>query len=573
MISKPAAFKARPLTVSGLVIAMMAELGAGGASAQGIFRLPRPGDERPELPDFDASTPRPDTLLPPLTLPHDRDTGSAAAGARVRIKRFRFTGNSALTGRELQDIVAPYAGRELSHSDLQDLRDAITRAYIERGYVSSGAVIPAQSVADGELEIRLVEGRLGDIQVSTDGLFRSEYFRERIAARIGAVVNINELERTIQVLQRDRRVRRLSAKLLPTDEPGRSRLVLDVEENPAQHVALRAANDLPPTVGGESGAMRFVHDNVTGRGDSFGLTATNSRGFQELDAGYSVPLNARDTRFGLRLRLNQNRLTEKLLKPLRIEGRFVHVGIELAHPLRQEIDENLDLFGRFEYRQTTTTLLGERFSFAPGQKDGRARVAVARLGVDWIRRSRNQVLAMRGTLSVGLDLLGATINSGDIPDGRFESLLIQAQWARRFPWRNVQLIARVDAQLSGDPLLGLEQFAYGGMSTVRGYRQNERVLDNAVVGSVEARLPLALERFRVGRAQLAAFVDAGNGWNEDRRSLSPHTLVGAGLGLLWDYRDSVAARFYWAQSLRDVDRVGEHDKQDEGVHFDVEVRW
>jgi hemolysin activation/secretion protein len=68
------------------------------------------------------------------------------------------------------------------------------------------------------------------------------------------------------------------------------------------------------------------------------------------------------------------------------------------------------------------------------------------------------------------------------------------------------LIARVGAQLTPDSLLPLEQFSIGGIDTVRGYRQNQRVGDNGLVGSLEVALPIVRDRKGIGVIQLAPFL-------------------------------------------------------------------
>jgi hemolysin activation/secretion protein len=108
------------------------------------------------------------------------------------------------------------------------------------------------------------------------------------------------------------------------------------------------------------------------------------------------------------------------------------------------------------------------------------------------------VLAARARFSFGLDAFNATMNPGDLPDSRFVVWLGQVQWARQLtPW-GLQVIARSDVQLASQPLLPLEQIAVGGRYTVRGYLENQVVRDNAVLASVETRIPLVLS-FRQAR--------------------------------------------------------------------------
>jgi hemolysin activation/secretion protein len=136
-----------------------------------------------------------------------------------------------------------------------------------------------------------------------------------------------------------------------------------------------------------------------------------------------------------------------------------------------------------------------------------------------------------------------------------------------------QFLLRLDAQLSDSPLLAMEQFTIGGVSTVRGYRENERLTDNGVVGSMEWRVPLTRLANTFGRLEIASFIDAGKAWNHDRSSMSPQTLVGVGLGLRWRYRERAWAYLYWANSLRETSRISENDLQDDGIHFGMSLGW
>ena len=45
-------------------------------------------------------------------------------------------------------------------------------------------------------------------------------------------------------------------------------------------------------------------------------------------------------------------------------------------------------------------------------------------------------------------------------------------------------------RLTPDPLLSLERFSLGGADTVRGYRQNQVVSDNGLLGGFELQIPV-----------------------------------------------------------------------------------
>ena len=68
----------------------------------------------------------------------------------------------------------------------------------------------------------------------------------------------------------------------------------------------------------------------------------------------------------------------------------------------------------------------------------------------------------------------------------------------------------MQGQIADQPLISGEQFAAGGLSSVRGYLEGEIPGDNAIAGSFELRSPslLGLVTNRVGEWRVYGFVDA-----------------------------------------------------------------
>lgn len=73
--------------------------------------------------------------------------------------------------------------------------------------------------------------------------------------------------------------------------------------------------------------------------------------------------------------------------------------------------------------------------------------------------------------------------------------------------------------------------------------------------------------------QLAPFFDAGWSTNTDEGTPSPETIYSAWLGLRWDPSPRVHSEFYWGHPFKEVeDQLAEHDLQDEGIHFALNVK-
>ena len=144
---------------------------------------------------------------------------------RVLVRKFRVTGSTVFSEAELAKIAAPFENREISTSELEELRRRLTLEYVNRGYINSGAVIPDQRIAEGVIEIRIIEGRLSRIEVEGNEHFRKEYFSDRIARRAGPPLNVQELERELQMRLRDPLLASINAQLVPGERPGEAVVV------------------------------------------------------------------------------------------------------------------------------------------------------------------------------------------------------------------------------------------------------------------------------------------------------------------------------------------------------------
>jgi hemolysin activation/secretion protein len=216
-----------------------------------------------------------------------------------------------------------------------------------------------------------------------------------------------------------------------------------------------------------------------------------------------------------------------------------------------------------EYLWSKTLLLGEPFAFSPGTQDGKAADTALRLTLEWLDRTPSQVLAVRSRFSLGVDVLGATTNDRtDVPDGRFFDWLGQFQYGRRLGVQEIQLLFRLDVQLTTEPLLPLEQIAIGGRFSVRGYRENQLVRDNGLIASLESRIPLVRNTPWADYVQVVPFVDFGRGWNSKVDTPDPKTLLSIGLGLRWGAAWRVGmplrtqAEVFWGYKLKDVRTEG-----------------
>src|SRR5262249_19085782 len=202
-------------------------------------------------------------------------------------------------------------------------------------------------------------------------------------------------------------------------------------------------------------------------------------------------VNKWDTTVSFESQRNSNTVIEQPFDVLDIESTTEIFTFGIRQPVYRTPSTVLavELIGQRETENTS--LLDMPFSLEPGAKNGEAGIVPLRAVLDFVDRAQAPAGPARARFSFGLNALGATTNSRPkLPDARFFAWLGQFQWAKRLPILDSQLIVRTDLQLANKPLFTLEQAAVGGRFTVRGYRENTLVRDNAFIGSIEARVPV-----------------------------------------------------------------------------------
>ena len=109
---------------------------------------------------------------------------------------------------------------------------------------------------------------------------------------------------------------------------------------------------------------------------------------------------------------------------------------------------------------------------------------------------------------------------------------------------NWTLTAKIDGQIASGPLISNEQYGAGGLDSVRGYTESERLGDNGVHGSLELRTPQLLNKMTPGISQsyLYVFQDYARVRTLDPlpAQITGYRLLGSGLGAHFKFRNLTA---------------------------------
>lgn len=156
------------------------------------------------------------------------EESSQAGGPRVTVNSVSFRGNTIFTNEKLMPLVRDAAGKSFDLAGLNGLAGRITDFYHEHDYPFARALIPAQSVKEGVLEIEIVEGRYGEVKIIEGDR------RERRASRFlndlkpDEVIEGKPLER-VSLLLNDQPGYSFISVIRPGQKPGTGDLSLKMQ--------------------------------------------------------------------------------------------------------------------------------------------------------------------------------------------------------------------------------------------------------------------------------------------------------------------------------------------------------
>ncbi|MDQ6963153.1 MAG: ShlB/FhaC/HecB family hemolysin secretion/activation protein [Mariprofundaceae bacterium] len=515
-----------------------------------------------------------ETLLPSL---EKQDQNRLSSVSQLSVNKISFVGNSIISDAVLHQLALPYEGRVVSASELQELRLNLSRLYISQGYLNSGVLLKDQEIKDGHIIFHVVEGRVKQIHTHGQKRLQRAYIKDYLwrEAKLDGVLNMQVLQLGLKRLKQDPRIAVVHAQLNPSQVQGEALLDLKIEETSPWRVHVLANNYGAPSLGYWHSTLHVEHLNLTGYGNSLALDFGLSAGLKDYNLLYRKTLNAARTAWSFQASSSHSLVVSEAFKALSIRSHSQSQRLMLEQPLWHNQHHDVSLSAAYEHKNSFTSLLGVPFSFSVGVQNGRISTHAFLLGQTWAYHTASRVIAVNSQLSIGLD--PGIYNSAD---GRFVTWLGQSQWVERWSLWNSQSIVRTHVRWSNDSLLAVDKFAVGGRNTVRGYRENQWTMDNAVLFSAEWRVPIFQLKLPYvglassdGEVSLAPFFDYAHAWNKfGSVDVGAHSLASVGLGLRWQINPSYQFEIYGAKPLQKVSRDGRHSLQDSGIHLELSAQ-
>lgn len=531
------------------------------AASQSAFaqQPPNAGEQLRQIPPpvmNDKSSP--DIRVERQATPDRTETG----GATVRVKRVRVTGNTRFSEGDLIAAANIVPDRDLTLADLRAGAARISAFYNSRGYFLAQAYLPAQDVSDGAVEIAVVEGRYGKIDVRNQSGLADGRARQVLSGLdSGDLVANGPLERRLLLLSDIPGVR-VKSTLSPGSAVGTSDLVVDIDRGRRVTGSVEADNAGNRYTGTYRAGGTVNLNNPTGLGDLLSLRVLASEGGLAYGrASYQAPVG--DATLGIAFTHLQYELGREF-RVLEGEGTADILSVFGSYPLIRSRRANLYALAGVDAKS-----LEDEIGLVSTKSDKRLGVANLGLAGDWRDRfgGGGSNLFSVGIAVGELDIRSPAEREADAltarSDGGFGK--VQGSVSRLQSLGGpLSLYGSVRGQLAFDNLDSSEKIQLGGAYGVRAYPEGEAYGDHGYIATLEARLMLnRRDEGLPGQFQLIGFVDAGEvQFAQDRwfPGSNRAALSGIGAGLTWFGPYDFIVRGSYARKLSDAKSTSQPDK-------------
>ncbi len=468
-------------------------------------------------------------------------------------------------------------GKPLTMNVLNAITSQVVDYYRRHDRPVVDAIVPKQDVTAGVVQVVVLEGKVGDVQVEGNRYFSAQRIAGAIRAKSGDTIsqrallgdldwaNNNPFRRVDLIFQR-------GANLGDTD------LLLHVQDRYPLRPYLGYENTGTDTTGQD---RLFAGLNW---GDAFGLdhrldyqftSAPDHNDFTSHWLSYAMPLPWRHTLtfFG-----NYTETQSRLAGLFDLGGRSWQLSARYEIPLAPQGPLHQSLLLGFDFKQSNNNLeFGGTQVFANDTD-------IAQWSLGYRGEAKDDFGLTRGSVTLVFSPGDVTDNNTDTAfdaarsgaEASYAYLHAQLERNTNLPWQ-FTLANRLEAQWAGDQLLGSEQIGFGGMYSIRGY--DERIVngDDGIILCNDLLTPPLRVAELIGfdvpdELRFLAFYDFGYAHSRGGELGSDHaaTFSSLGLGLRYQLAPYISLRYDYGWRLHEV---GDNDTSGGRHHLSVVASW
>ena len=460
------------------------------------------------------------------------------------LKNITIIGNESFSVEVLHALLADAVGIEQDIVQLRKLAARITQFYQGQGYFLVRAVVPAQTVSQGNVTIQVIEAKYGQVNMINDSRVADGLLEATLASMQSGIVISDANMYSSLLLLSDIPGLVINSTLSPGAKVGSSDVTLEIKDSDAYSASISVDQHGEIYTGEERVSGSFSISNLAGHGDKLSVNGMSSGPAINFGrVAYDVFLNGKGTHVGASYAGLNYHLGDKLLNT-GANGSTRASSVWVLHPLLLSLDNSVSVQLQYDVNK-----LNDRIESASISTDRTISSVTATLAGD-TKNTHN--LGGSTAWSVRLksgDLQhdDASAESADASSantaGHFEKINININHLQKISNRST-LYLNAEGQWANHNLDSSEKLVAGGANAVRAYNSSALSGDLGYIGSVEYRYYLG-QAFE-GMLITGVFYDTAQvivnqaSW-QGLTSSNSASISGAGSALYWIGPDKMSA--------------------------------
>lgn len=448
---------------------------------------------------------------------------NAPAGAEavtLELRNLEIEGVNRYNEADLSPLYDSFLGRTITLADVYAIADAVARKYRGDGYILTQAVVPPQTIDDGTVRLRVVEGFIDQITIEGEPSVTASKRIQQYADMIRGenIVDAKRLEHYLLLINDLPGVRARSVLSPSKTAVGGSDLTIIVERDQYDG-SVSFGNTGSRFLGPYQGVVRGAANSALGFNERISGVVAMSGDKDNADellfgsVSYEQPISETGTKLRVTGSLSSTEPGDDL-EQFDVEGRSKFIQGTITHPFVRSRTTNFTGRASLDFRSVESS--------SDVEATRRDRISSLRLGATYQFIDTFVGVGMNAVdfeVSRGLGLFGASSRSDQNltrADGnsRYHKAKLAVQRLQRVtPQLNLLLAA--EGQLASTPLLSSEEFGVGGQQFGRGYDPSEIVGEDGFKGKLELQWRAPYEIKYVDTYRLNTFYDVGRVFNQD----------------------------------------------------------
>ncbi len=457
-------------------------------------------------------------------------------GIRVRIKKIELEGNRSISAKKLEPLFKNKLKKKLAIGDIYQICQEIEAYYVKQGYFLARAYPPPQDVKNGVLIIRVMEGKLGNVEVIGNTFYSTAFIRRYFAKLQHRALRYNDFLRALILLNENSDLA-AGAIFEKGQNIGEADVIVRVEDKRPVHLYLNANNYGRWLTTNYRAGGRLDAGSLLIYGDKLSIAEVIGFPVKALyftDIVYRVPIGA-DGAF-LEMAYLTSRFHIQQMSALHLKGSSNVATLKFTQAACRRRNLACDLFSYFDYKQIKNYTLSDLTSF-----DKLRMLTFGALVDHNVPGSGRDYLTMRAAFGLPGFLGGLNKNSAGCSrpgaKGDYFKLNVDYDRLQKLTY-DCFLFLHGSGQWSPSKLTVPEQIYIGGVDTIRGFPLAVAMGDSGYYVNMELRLPpfglCDKPFFRTQKKwkdvlQFALFMDQGG---VSMQSAHNTFLVGTGFGVI-----------------------------------------